>query len=146
MRLLVAVDLEEGSDTVLGAAAGLVREAGGTIVAVHVVTKDEQEEREHIPGDSGFVDVMVQDTARDLTTRLLGMGLESSAIETVARTGPFTDTVRRLATERNVDAIVVGMRRRSRVGKFLLGSDLQDLLLATDRPVMTVPIDRQPDA
>lgn len=146
MKLLVAVDLEEGSDKVLGAAAELVREVGGTIVAAHVVTKDEQEEREQIPGDSRFVDVMLEDAARELTTRLLEMGLDSSAIETVARTGPFTETVRRLAAEHEVNAIVVGMRRRSRVGKFLLGSDLQDLLLATDRPVMTVPIDRQPEA
>lgn len=144
MKLLVAVDLEEGSDKVLGAAADFVRGAGGSIVAVHVVTKDEQEEREHTPGDSRFVDVMVEDTARDLTTRLRDMGLETSAIEAVARMGPFTETVRRLAAEHDVDGIVVGMRRRSRVGKFLLGSDLQDLLLSTDRPVLTVPIDREP--
>lgn len=143
MKVLAAVDLEPGTDAVLGFAADLVRQSGGNLLAVHVVTKDEQDERVHTPGISGYVDVMVEDTQRDLTAQLLEMGLEQSAIATVARTGSFVEIVRRLADEASADVIVVGMRRRSRVGKFLLGSDLQDLLLATDRPVVTVPIERE---
>ena len=145
MKVLAALDMESGTDTVLRFAADLVQQTGGSLLAVHVVTKDEQDERVHTPGDSGFVDVMVEDTARDLTARLLEMGLEQSAIETMARTGSFVEMVRRLADDADATVIVVGMRRRSRVGKFLLGSDLQDLLLATDRPVVTVPIERDPE-
>lgn len=144
MKRLVAVDLEEGSEAVLRFAADLVRESGGSVHALHVVTKDEQEAREHIPGVSRYADVMVEEVERDLGSQLAAMGVDRSAMHPVARIGTFVETVLSVAREAEVAAIVVGMRRRSRVGKFLLGSDLRDLLLAADRPVVTVPIDREP--
>ena len=144
MNVLVAVDMEPGSDKVIELGAELVQSSGGSLVVLHVVTPDEAEEREHIPGASRYADVMVEDVERDLITRVEDLGLTPSAVETVARFGSFVDEVGEAARRTGAAVIVVGMRRRSRVGKFLLGSDLQDLLLATDRPVVTVPIDREP--
>jgi nucleotide-binding universal stress UspA family protein len=43
-----------------------------------------------------------------------------------------------LAAEENVDAIVIGTRRRSRVGKLLMGSDAQQIILGASCPVVCV--------
>jgi nucleotide-binding universal stress UspA family protein len=44
-----------------------------------------------------------------------------------------------LATELDVDAIVMVARQRSAIGKVLLGSVTQGVLLGTDRPVVVIP-------
>lgn len=39
-----------------------------------------------------------------------------------------------------IDYLVLGIRSRSRVGKFIMGSDVQMILLSTPCPVLGVPI------
>ncbi|MGZ8786188.1 MAG: universal stress protein, partial [Acidimicrobiia bacterium] len=86
------------------------------------------------------VDVMMEDSKRDLETGLKQLGVAQSSIRAIVRRGKPVDEILTVAAENNIDALVIGMRRRSRVGKFLLGSDLQELLLSSDRPVIAVPI------
>ena len=43
-----------------------------------------------------------------------------------------------LATEEKADLIVIGYRHRSKSGKYFLGSDAQDILLAAPCPVLLV--------
>ena len=45
-----------------------------------------------------------------------------------------------LATELDADMIVIGMRRRSPVGKLFLGSAAQDVLLNASVPVLAVRV------
>ena len=51
-----------------------------------------------------------------------------------------TDGVLRAAEEHDADLIVVGMRRRSPVGKAVLGSSSQDILLQADCAVLGVKL------
>jgi nucleotide-binding universal stress UspA family protein len=140
MNVLVATDMSPGSDSVLRFAAALVEQTGGEVLAVHVISEEEEEDRRHNPGQSQYVDVMMEDSKRDLETGLLALGVAQSSIRAIVRRGKPVDEILTVAAENNVDALVIGMRRRSRVGKFLLGSDLQELLLSSDRPVIAVPI------
>ena len=43
-----------------------------------------------------------------------------------------------LAEEHDVSLIVIGLRQRSQVGKFIMGSHAQRILLQADRPVLAV--------
>lgn len=52
--------------------------------------------------------------------------------------GELADEVLRVAKETDASVIVIGLRRRSAVGKFLLGSNAQRILLDADRPVLAV--------
>lgn len=42
------------------------------------------------------------------------------------------------ATENDIDEIFIGVRRRSKVGKLLMGSTAQEIILKATCPVMTV--------
>lgn len=45
-----------------------------------------------------------------------------------------------LAEDVDADLIVIGLRGRSPVGKLILGSNAQDILLNTSCPVLAVPV------
>ncbi|TFV65658.1 UNVERIFIED_ORG: universal stress protein [Bacillus sp. AZ43] len=53
-------------------------------------------------------------------------------------TGDAADEVLRVAQEVDASVIVIGMRKRSPVGKLLMGSSAQRILLDADRPVLAV--------
>jgi nucleotide-binding universal stress UspA family protein len=49
-----------------------------------------------------------------------------------------SEAILQFAAEERVDLIVIGMRRRSRVSKMVLGSNAQDILLGADAAVLAV--------
>ena len=53
-------------------------------------------------------------------------------------TGELADEVVRVAEKVDASVIVIGLRRRSPVGKLLMGSTVQRILLDADRPVLAV--------
>ncbi len=55
-----------------------------------------------------------------------------------AHSGDLADEVVRVAEQADASVIVIGLRRRSAVGKLLMGSNAQRILLDADRPVLAV--------
>jgi nucleotide-binding universal stress UspA family protein len=53
-----------------------------------------------------------------------------------------SEDLTRTAKEENADLIVIGLRRRTPTGKFLLGSNAQEILLDADCPVLAVKADK----
>lgn len=68
--------------------------------------------------------------------RLEGRGL---TVEALVAEGRPDDVIVSLATEQNMDHIVVGGRSRSPTGKALFGSVIQSVILNSEVPVTVVP-------
>lgn len=59
--------------------------------------------------------------------------------EAVGRVGDIATEIVEYARERDATFVVVGGRARSAVGKAILGSVSQSVVLQADQPVVTVP-------
>jgi nucleotide-binding universal stress UspA family protein len=64
-----------------------------------------------------------------------GVALE---IRQNSHAGEFSDILLATADEAGASVIVIGLRRRSPVGKLFLGSTAQQILLNADRPILAV--------
>ncbi len=82
-------------------------------------------------------DVAPEDRVRELTARAEADGV-SLELRQGAHSGEVADEVLRVASETDASVIVIGLRRRSPVGKLLMGSSAQRILLDADRPVLAV--------
>ena len=71
-----------------------------------------------------------------LDNTLQASGLKHEIIQHIGR-DPATDILD-VANSREAAMIILGLRRRSAVGKLLLGSTAQNILLNADCPVLTV--------
>ena len=90
-------------------------------------------------GENGdlSVDALVSDTVRDLVGRAAAAGVDVE-VRQDAHAGDLSDEVVRVADAVDASVIVIGLRRRSPVGKLLMGSTAQRILLDADRPVLAV--------
>ena len=64
-------------------------------------------------------------------------------VRQVPRGATAGDDLLGVAAEVDPDLVVIGLRRRSRVGKLVLGSNAQDVLLRAECPVLAVKADRE---
>lgn len=71
--------------------------------------------------------------------RLTELGIEHDVIQVTGR-HDVADEIIRLAEELDTQLIVVGLRRRSAVGKALLGSNAQRIMLSSACPVLSVRV------
>jgi nucleotide-binding universal stress UspA family protein len=82
-------------------------------------------------------DVAPDRAVRRMTERAEAAGVELD-LRQDAHAGDTADAVLRVAQEVAASVIVIGLRRRSAVGKLLMGSVAQRILLDADRPVLAV--------
>ncbi|WP_313811371.1 universal stress protein [Glutamicibacter sp.] len=64
-------------------------------------------------------------------------GIQSEVVESTYR-DDLAEEFLRLAVEHDASLIVIGLRHRTQVGKFIMGSHAQRILLQADRPVLAV--------
>ena len=76
--------------------------------------------------------------------RLGAEGIEHRLHHFIRGNSPSEDLVA-LADETDADLIVIGLRHRTRTGKFLLGSNAQNILLDAPCPVLAVKVAYVPD-
>ena len=69
--------------------------------------------------------------------QLAESGIDHEVAQQVAATDP-ADQLLRVAHETNAELIVIGLRPRTPVGKFIMGSSAQTVLLAAECPVLAV--------
>lgn len=102
---------------------------GGTVLIVHSMHGGERDELEQVL-DS-------RERFERLKADLETSGVPYELIEYARGNSPAEDLLA-VARERQADLIVIGIRRRSPVGKLVLGSNAQDVLLEADCPVLAV--------
>jgi nucleotide-binding universal stress UspA family protein len=91
----------------------------------------------HRSGAPVSADVASEAVVKEMTARAETSGVELD-LRQAAHAGEVADEVLKVAQEANASVIVIGLRRRSPVGKLLMGSSTQSILLDADRPVLAV--------
>jgi nucleotide-binding universal stress UspA family protein len=81
--------------------------------------------------------VETEEQLEDVRDELQRAGVEHEVRQLVRGTDPADDLVN-VATEVGAEFIVIGLRRRSPVGKLILGSNAQRVLLDAPCPVLAV--------
>jgi nucleotide-binding universal stress UspA family protein len=91
------------------------------------------------PRSNSYVDSTLVDDSS--VARLLARAEErgvTARVDHAEHGADIVDTFTTLVTEHNVRLVVIGLRRRSLVGKLVMGSNAQHLLLELDVPVLAV--------
>ncbi len=108
-------------DAALKAAIDEAQRRGARLLVVHTLLDRDQE-----PAYLAAVRSVLTDSGVDHDLRVLDQGNDAS------------DELVGVAEEVGADLIVIGLRRRSPVGKLILGSNAQRVLLDAPCPVLTV--------
>ncbi len=74
---------------------------------------------------------------KNLRTQFTTEGIDCETHAIVSAVSPGEDLVQ-FATDNEIDEIVIGVRRRSKVGKLLFGSNAQYIILQAACPVVSV--------
>ncbi|MFN8156257.1 MAG: universal stress protein [Candidatus Nanopelagicales bacterium] len=115
-------------EAAIAAAVEETRRRSGRLVVVHS-SKGGAEDAESVVEDRLALDALGEELRAD--------GLDVD-IENLARGKDPAEDLIEIANREDASLIVIGMRRRSPVGKLLLGSNAQTLLLHADCPVLAV--------
>jgi nucleotide-binding universal stress UspA family protein len=111
------------------AAVEETRRRKGRLVVVHSSRGSREDEVDTV--------LEIRDALEELETRLTGEGLDIKVRDLVRGNDPADDLIE-VADKENAALIVIGLRRRSPVGKLLMGSNAQEILLRADCPVLAV--------
>lgn len=139
--ILAASDASESSDPVVAAAIDLGKKIGADVTVVNVLTEqDLVDYRQSLGAEEAYTDsviTLINDALTDQITRVAG--IPDAAGKHVLQ-GPIGLSLLDHATSTGADFLALGLRNRSRVGKFLMGSDVQQVLLSTPCPILGIPV------
>ena len=131
-HVLVPVDTDKDRALNQAKYVASLPNAGDTVVAdILFVFHGEGEE---LPDElKGFKTGTRVASVRRVTEYLEEQGIEATVID---ESGDTAEDILDEAEDRDVDAIVLGTRKRSPIGKAIFGSVTQEVILNTDRPVV----------
>jgi nucleotide-binding universal stress UspA family protein len=121
---------------------GIVPNPRGTAALEHAVVEAQRREARLIVVNSSRGDALVDmeylqgEPLRQLHADLTVSGLPFEVRQPVGR--DVAEELSAVATETGAELVVIGLRRRSAVGKLLMGSAAQRILLDVDCPVLAV--------
>ncbi|MDQ1053664.1 nucleotide-binding universal stress UspA family protein [Arthrobacter sp. SORGH_AS 212] len=84
--------------------------------------------------------VATEDVLAEAAARATAAGIKATVIQPPYQ-HDLADEFLDVAREVDASLIVIGLRHRTQVGKFILGSHAQQILMQADRPVLAVKAD-----
>lgn len=128
-----ALDTPEGH-AAIAAAVDHVQAAGGELHLVGFVERPKGDAKMESYRDdvAGY-----EEQVSELASRLVPSDVPVRA-HVPTGVGHPSEAILRIAAQEQPDLIVIGMRKRSRVGKLVMGSNAQDILLGAPCPVLSV--------
>jgi nucleotide-binding universal stress UspA family protein len=129
MKFMVGYDGSNCAKDALDLASKHAKAFGAAIIVITSLEGGSETSADHIElakKELAFAETLMKDRGIDVDTHLLIRGLK-----------PGEDIVK-YAGENNIDAIFIGVRRRSKVGKLLSGSNAQYIILKAPCPVVTI--------
>lgn len=136
--ILVPTDLEGASNPGLEKAAELARESGGRIIAAHVMSSASIDVAE-VPHQAQPLREQAESRARSGIEALLEEHAAGVPATMHLAFGNPAEEIKRIADDTSADLVVITVKNRSRIGKLLLGSQAQEIILASHVPVLCVP-------
>lgn len=150
MKLLLIYQPTPEGNAALAAARAEARMRGASLVVVRHVKPSTSQPVPHVGTAAGGPPARDAGSQQELATlrdemESLEQSLRGDGIATDARLitegADAAEAFLEIARQEDVDLIVIGVRRRSPVGKLVLGSVSQDILLQADCPVLAVKAD-----
>lgn len=129
MKLLVGYDGTNSAKEALNLAKSHAKAFGASIQVVTSMQKGTESERQEIEqAERGleYAKSLFEEANITCNTHLLIRGLSAG------------EDLVEFANENKIGQIIVGVKRRSKVGKLLMGSTAQYVILQADCPVVTV--------
>ncbi|MCP3100509.1 universal stress protein [Myxococcus sp. K15C18031901] len=144
-RILVPVDLTEGSRSVLDYALQLAHPFGATVDVVHVWEPPQYVAPDLLVAAPGWnamsLEQVAVDTARkEMTTLLQGLEVPPVPVKQRVLVGESSSTILDLAEKEGYDLIVMGTHGRRGLPRLLLGSVAQKLVSRAPCPVLTLHV------
>jgi nucleotide-binding universal stress UspA family protein len=104
----------------------------GELLVVHSMRGGERDELDHV--------LTYREEFEKLEAELKASGVTYRLVEYARGNAPAEDLLQ-ASKDEHANMIVIGIRRRSPVGKLILGSNAQDILLHADAAVLAVKAD-----
>lgn len=140
MTVLVAVNESNESRQVLEEAETLARQFDDELEVLHVLSRDDFVDLERT-SVSATEDTVDPNEVREIAASIAEEIAEDVVDEFVA-TGAVGDAageIVSLAERRDARYVVIGVRKRSAVGKVVFGSTAQKVLTTVEQPTLAVP-------
>ena len=149
MNILVAIDLSESSQIVVGQVKKLAKALSAKIWLLHVANLNPDLAFAPV----GFEDISLQDVGgmreavakkfhnEHLQLQEVGRELRSAGLDCTALLveGSITETILNEAAKLSADMVILGSQGKGVVGRFLLGSTSEGILHKSPVPVLIVP-------
>lgn len=129
--LLLCIDLEAGSTALVRFACSFARRCNQAVRVLHVLPAG-------MPKDAAV------NHGEQLHFLLARMGLETAQIPIEILEGIPENAILSAAREHDVDAIILGRRRRSPIERIYVGSTTSAVISQAPCPVLVVPLSVEP--
>lgn len=129
MKILVAYDKSEAAEQAIKVARLHARAFGAEVILVTALAQG-----------SSLLKEDIEKAESELEYLRTPFNIDDIPIETIVSVNYLTpgEDLVQLSIDNQVDEIIIGIRKRSKVGKLLLGSTSQYVILNAPCPVLTV--------